>query len=350
MVWEEEVLIGDASLLAFLISLIFAYPLYRLLLRMKSRQTVSEYLPEHQRKQGTPTMGGLIIVAGCLAGFLYLIARSRPSSMPDSLRATELIFVALMLLVGYGFIGFLDDFIVPRMTGKRGLGWKQKILLEAAFAGVAVGYLNDWRLGPAFWLGSFLVLFYSNAYNFADGLDGLAGSLLIAFGFGIAAIAQLSGSSFEVTALIAVMICASLPFLFMNAPPARIFMGDVGSLPIGACLGLAVSEILTYRVEHYSNWMLTAGCLLLASFLMLAELIPVPLQIIWVKVFKRRLFPSTPIHHSFEAKGWPESKIVWTFGLVQLIASSVAIYLFVRFDSPTEETSIRAKPSIGVLQ
>lgn len=300
---------------ALLASAIGAYPIFRLLLALKSRQTVSQYAPEgHQLKQGTPTMGGLIIVFGmvvAMGGYLVSGYTNRDACLP-----------AIALVLAFAAIGFIDDFVVPRLIkGKRGLGWKQKIIMEffASLLGVwALGVpLVSWQAG----LVVFLILFYSNAYNFSDGLDGLAGTLALLIFGGLAALAMCFGQ--QDIGPYGVVIGATIPFLLLNAPPAKIFMGDVGSLPIGAFMGLMVTQIgLNSEIgSPVGRW----TALAILSLVMVAELVPVPLQIFSVKVFKRKLFPYTPIHHAFEKAGWKETRVVFVFALVQLLCVAVAL-------------------------
>lgn len=284
-----------------------AWPVYRLLVAFKARQTVSQYLGQtHQAKQGTPTMGGLIIVFS--ATFAMLL--------------TDVDLRLVSLFVGFSLIGFADDYIVPKlMPGKRGLGWIPKLAMQL---GVSTACL--WTL-PGMGLALFLVLFMANAYNFSDGLDGLAGSLFIVLAAGILAIHPgMADGSAVPFALLAVM-GGVIPFLFLNAPPARVFMGDVGSLPIGALLGVAAADLWAAMGSSEAP---VAGYAAVAVlfFVMIAELVPVPLQILSVKLRKgKRLFPRTPIHHAFELYNWPESRITWSFVLVQLVCAMAAIGL-----------------------
>jgi phospho-N-acetylmuramoyl-pentapeptide-transferase len=118
--------------------------------------------------------------------------------------------------------------------------------------------------------------------------------------------------------ILALAIIGSLiPFLFYNAPPASIFMGDVGSLPLGATYGILFS---------FSDWQQSLWPWIVSSIFII-ELVLVPIQIIAVKTIKRRIFPATPIHHAFEVKGWPESKIVWTFILIQVVLISIVLII-----------------------
>lgn len=282
---------------------------HKLLLRLGSRQTVSEHVPEHAAKQGTPTMGGLIVVLGLLAGLLA--------------SGVDRIAFWVVLVVWFAMIGFLDDFVVPRMmTGKRGLGWMPKLGLQV------LPFAALWAIAPATpWIviaiTGFVVLFFANAYNFADGMDGLAGGLGVILAGTLAA---MSATGLEntprVMVAMAALTLALIPFLFLNAPPAKVFMGDVGSLPIGAVLGMAFLETTVFREPGFTDTLYLAPGLLIAGVL-LAELVPVPLQIASAKLRKgKRLFPfRTPVHHAFQAAGWPETRVVWMFLLVQLLLS-----------------------------
>jgi phospho-N-acetylmuramoyl-pentapeptide-transferase len=290
-------------------------PILLLLARLKSRQTVSQYAPEgHQIKQGTPTMGGLIVLCGMLAG---------PWMSLGSGRRESIIIPYTALVIGFALIGFIDDYAVPRLIpGKRGLGWKQKLVMQFALATpfVATGF----NLYSA--LAVVVILFFANAYNFADGLDGLSGSLGVLLCVGLGGLSLVTQKNASDLPIVAAIAGAFLPFLWWNAPPARVFMGDVGSLPIGAALGVIALSLGDPAKQVPSSsppliW-ISLGVL---SLVMVAELVPVPLQIFWVKVFKKRLFSYTPIHHAFEKKGWPESRVVWSFALVQCLFAAIAI-------------------------
>jgi phospho-N-acetylmuramoyl-pentapeptide-transferase len=325
--------------IAFVVSAILSKPILNLLIRAKSRQTVSSHLDGHAAKQGTPTMGGFIILVGMFAGALFV---NPPSTY------------GWLLLIGalFALIGFVDDYVVPRLLpGKRGLGWKQKILMQVLAAGVPVAMAgaDPVMLG----LSVFWILFCANAFNFADGLDGLAGTILIGQIVGLLGIAAAQGANvtFPLTPFLA-MLGGLLVFLYWNAPKARVFMGDVGSLPIGAMLG-AVWFLFTFvrfrdgSGPYEPSRLVTP--VLIWSIPMICELVPVPLQVFSVKVFKKKLFPFTPIHHAFEEiklkpgettesesyiervktsprwAHWPETRIVFTFAIFQLLCSMLAI-------------------------
>ncbi len=290
---------------------ILAPLIYRLLLKTNSRQKISEHVPEHAAKQGTPTMGGLIIVAGVLAGML---ATWNPGYLPG-----------FVLLLGFGIAGFLDDYVVPKMAvGKRGLGWKQKLLLEFGAVGLAVYFSGQ---TSALYVASavFLVLFFSNAYNFSDGLDTLSGGLGVLICAGLIGLDYIWSRNAPSTPLLAAMAGAFLPFLLYNAPPAKVFMGDVGALPLGALMGWQVLELGAPKSQPYD--LTVWPILIVLSLVMIAELVPVPLQVGSAKLRKgRRLFPfRTPVHHGFQHAGWPETRVVWMFHIVQAICVLAAL-------------------------
>ena len=289
-------------------------------------------------------MGGLIVLAGALVAMIANWTSEGSVSL-----------VGIMLLAGFGAIGFIDDYVVPRMVkGKRGLEWKEKLLMQVVVAILATGFLSHWHFDFASAVYVFLILFFSNAYNFSDGLDGLAGSLLLGLGVGLVLMLTLTPSANPSVVWVAPLLGAIIPFLFLNAPPAKVFMGDVGSLPIGALLGCSVASLtfppeafthsmsivrnpgsMTVSGQTYHYYYLQLGGnfhgllglalpSLILSAMMIVELVPVPLQILSVKLRKKKLFPFTPIHHAFEKAGWPETRVVWMFALLQLLFSILA--------------------------
>ncbi|MBS1714693.1 MAG: hypothetical protein JST30_10200 [Armatimonadetes bacterium] len=301
-----------------LVGAAIAAPLtYQALLKTGSRQTVSEFVPEHSGKQGTPTMGGIIVIVGILTALMAV--------QPVHL-------FAVVLVAWYGLIGFLDDYVVPKMMpGKRGLGWMPKLAMQV------VPFLVLWALAPGSppWIigvTAFVVLFFANGFNFADGMDGLAGGIGVVLALSIAVLSLVPGTGVDrtLTAGMIALACAFVPFLVLNAPPAKVFMGDVGSLPIGALLGLAYLQATLFRVPAAPDWkpvLLTLPLLIV----LLVEIVPGPLQVASAKLRKgKRLFPfKTPVHHGFQAAGWPETRVVALFVLTQFVGSMVALGLFV---------------------
>lgn len=300
---------------ALVLAGIGAWPIYRALVALKARQTVSQHVAEHAHKQGTPTMGGLIALFGLLPALAVLASGTGRTGWG---------FVALV--IGYTVIGFVDDFVVPRlMKGKRGLGWTQKLLMQIGFAAIGALLLQPSNT-PALLFNIFCILFFSNAYNFTDGLDWLASTVLVALALGGWAIATVVHAT-PLGPIYAALIGSILPFMVLNRPPARIFMGDVGAIPIGGLLGMLIAITAVPSVApsftHATTvapWGVLLGLVLL-SFVMCAELIPVPLQIASVKIRKKRIFPMTPIHHAFQKAGWRETRVVALFFGVQVLCA-----------------------------
>lgn len=309
-------------LIGAVVAALLAHPIYKGLIALKSRQTVSQYVTEHAHKQGTPTMGGLIILAGGLPALAYW-------TYLDGLGKT---LPTIVLVISYALIGFVDDFVLPRVKkGSRGFGWIPKLILQIGFACLAV-WLDKTSItatsASAFGVSVFLILFFANAYNFSDGLDWLSGSIFLALGLGLAACVLYLGLGKWIYPL-AGFLGALLPFMALNRPPAKIFMGDVGSMAIGGLIGLIVSDIVQMGPAMLGGGnplMLWLGLAVL-SVVMIIELVPPPLQILSVKLLKRRLFPFTPIHHAFQRAGWPELKIVGLFFGLQVVGSVLGFWL-----------------------
>lgn len=302
--------VASAFWVAFVSSAVLASPVLALLRRTGSRQEISTFLPEHQSKSGTPTMGGLLF----LPGLILVLAL---------LHSTPLLFVVL----GFALIGFVDDYVVPRLIrGQRGLGWKSKLIAQLAIATIFAVWTSPgewWNIG----LCIFLIVFCANSYNFLDGMDGLAGWVLIFLSLGwLGALGFAGGLPSPIAIAIVTLIGGIIPFLFLNSFPAQVFMGDVGSMPVGALLGALILPSMDWVSNgQIALWTVAAFCLLLAVFVI--ELLPVPLQILSVKIRKKRLFGKTPVHHWLQDAGWSESKIVAAFALVQLLLSVSAVTL-----------------------
>jgi phospho-N-acetylmuramoyl-pentapeptide-transferase len=303
----------ESFAIALGINAVLAYPVYRLLLAMRSRQTIDPHAPEgHQKKQGTPTMGGLMILVGLMAALVW----------------TQPHLGTILLVVGFGAIGFVDDYVVPRMMpGKRGLGWKQKLAMQVLLS-VAVVMVGPGAPRDAWWIafGALTIIFFSNAYNFADGLDWLAGTLLIAYCLGAFFLTSIFPSTLaNEQAIVSSMLGAILPFMYLNAPPAKVFMGDVGSLPIGALIGYLNFTVLYGNRNGSTPNGALFGLLFILGLVLVLELVLVPIQVFYYKRTKKRIFPATPIHHAFEVKGMPERRIVALFFAVQIFLSVAVV-------------------------
>jgi len=289
-----------------------------LLRRMKAHASISQYTPEHAGKSGTPSMGGIAPLIAVIVTVFWLLGSSGAYGEvgPDFHWPSEQFSAILVGLIGFGLLGFVDDFLVPKLwAGKRGLGWTQKLVLQLVIAAAMVQVLGPSSMQFGIVAG-FIILFFANAVNFADGLDGLCGGLLI-----LATVFFMQGIiGFAAMA----MVGALVPFMFLNAPPAKIFMGDVGALPFGATFGVLFANTLHEKSATYSPTYVSA-VLAVVSLIFIIELVLVPMQLFWVKVFKRRLIPASPVHHSFEKLGWPETRITATFLLVQFILTLIAM-------------------------
>lgn len=312
-----------AIMLGFLSSAVLGLFLVPLLKRLKVGQKISIFVGEsHRKKEGTPTMGGLIFIIPTVLVTLALL-------ITDKVAYTSNLGIVLLVFIGYACIGFLDDFLSIRKGDNEGLTVYQKLFMQVL---IAIGFFyiymrsggqTSWVVGTLHidlelgWLYGLAILFVlvgaSNAVNLTDGLDGLAG--------GLSAIALIAYSlisltvGFEEIGIFSLVLVGSIfGFLIYNTHPAKIFMGDTGSLSLGAAMGAIA--ILTHRE-------LT---LLVVAGIFIIETLSVIIQTIWVQVFKRKLFLMTPIHHHFEKLGWEEQDIVklfWVMGLVLAMAGII---------------------------
>jgi len=304
---------------AFVLAIIMGPLLIPLLRRLKFGQTIREDGPKgHLKKQGTPTMGGTIILLALTIAVLQFSDKTTP------------FVILLVATLGYGLVGFLDDYIKIAFKRSLGLTAKQKLIGQLLVSVVVCallvssGHSTELTL-PYFdlkfnlgWLYfpvmAILMLGTSNAVNFTDGLDGLlAGTSAIAFG--AYTVIAMNNTQPEVAIFSAAMVGAVLGFLVFNAHPAKVFMGDTGSLGIGG--GLVAVAILT-KAE-----------LLLAiiGFVFLVEILSVVIQVVSFKTTGKRVFKMSPIHHHFELVGWSEWRVVITFWLVGLAAAALGLYM-----------------------
>lgn len=312
-----------AIMIGFLCSSILGLILVPLLRKMNIRQKISIFVGEaHRKKDGTPTMGGLIFIVPTVLISLGLLITGKVAY-------TSNLGIVLLVFVGYAFIGFLDDFLSIKKGNNEGLTTYQKLFLQVIIA-VAFFYIymknggqTSWVVGTLHidiemsWLYGLFILFVlvgaSNAVNLTDGLDGLAGGLSAIAYVAFALISLMVG--FEDIGIFSLVLVGSIVgFLIFNTHPAKIFMGDTGSLALGATM--AAIAILTHRE-------LT---LLVVAGVFVVETLSVIIQVFWVQVFHRKLFLMTPLHHHFEKLGWQETDIVklfWVFGLILAMSGIV---------------------------
>ncbi|SDQ62954.1 Phospho-N-acetylmuramoyl-pentapeptide-transferase [Virgibacillus subterraneus] len=312
--------------IAFLITVLLSPFFIPFLRRLKFGQSIRDEGPQsHIKKTGTPTMGGIMIVISVTATSIIMVSKFSSGSIGYEL------WLLIFVLVGYGFLGFLDDFIKVAMKRNLGLTSKQKMLGQLIIAlvfyfiiqynGFATyihipGTAIQWELG---WGYALLIIFMlvgaSNAVNLTDGLDGLlAGTAAIAFGaFGI--LAWYGFPQSEVTIFSLAVVGALLGFLVFNAHPAKVFMGDTGSLALGG--SIAAIAILT-KLEII---------LVIIGGVFVIETLSVIIQVISFKTTGKRVFKMSPLHHHYELLGWSEWRVVTTFWLVGLIFAALGIYI-----------------------
>jgi phospho-N-acetylmuramoyl-pentapeptide-transferase len=330
---------GGAILTALLISFIFGPMIIRWL---KSRQThgqpIREDGPESHllTKQGTPTMGGVMILLAVAVSTLLWANLTNPY-----------VWITLFVTTGYGMIGFIDDYIKLTKRHHAGLPGKAKLLLQfiIAFAAIywiqrvanpdyashlALPFLKDAMidLGVFYFLfASMVMVGASNAVNLTDGLDGLAIVPIMIAAACFALIAYLVGNAIfadylqihevkgagELAVFCAALIGGGLGFLWYNAPPAMVFMGDTGSLSFGGALG-TISVIVKHEIV-----------LAIIGGLFVMEAVSVILQVASFKLTGKRIFRMAPIHHHFEKKGWQEPTIVIRFWIIAVILALVGL-------------------------
>lgn len=307
---------------AFLISVALSPLFIPFLRRLKFGQSIRDEGPKsHQKKSGTPTMGGIVIFVSIMVTSIIMMFKFEKSS--DT-------YLLLLVTFGYGLIGFLDDYI--KVVKKRNLGLtsKQKLVAQlfiaVAFFIIAIGQGFDTHIMipgtevkfDLHWAYFILVLFMliggSNAVNLTDGLDGLlSGTAAIAFGaFSIIAVAQ---DQYAIAIFCMSVVGAVLGFLVFNANPAKVFMGDTGSLALGGAIA-AVAILLKQEL-----------LLVIIGGVFVMETLSVIIQVISFKTTGKRVFKMSPLHHHYELCGWSEWRVVVTFWSVGFLLAVLGIYI-----------------------
>jgi len=309
-------------LIAFIIAVIVGPIFIPLLKRLKFGQSIRAEGPQsHLKKSGTPTMGGVIFLLSTLIttiiGLIFW----------DNFELNSTLLMLLLPLFGCSLIGFIDDFIIVVKKDNNGLRPKHKMfglfLIGVVFfyLFIAAGYETvvnlgiisfDLRWGHGIWV-LFMILAGSNATNLTDGLDGLlGGTSFIAFGiFGMIALAQ---GNYTIAIFCFILVGALAGFLVFNLNPAKVFMGDTGSLGLGALMSAIV-------ILLEAEWLL-----LVVGFIFVIETLSVILQVLYFKkTGGKRLFKMAPLHHHFELSGWGERKVVLLFWLVTLALGMFAM-------------------------
>lgn len=303
---------------SLIVGLIFGKLFIPVLKRLKASQTEREVLKSHLAKAGTPTMGGIIILVALVAGCIWTVPKF------------PLIVPVLVLTVGFGIIGFVDDFLKVVLRRSDGLLAWQKMLFQIAVTTVFVvyviyyspitlalripfthGYMLDigWVAIP---LVYFAVIGTVNGTNFTDGLDGLATTVTVIVAIFFTMAARLLSVAIEPVGM--AMLGALIAFLFYNQHPAKVFMGDTGSLALG---GFVAGMAYMLNMPLY---------ILIIGIIYVAEVLSVILQVGSFKLrHGKRIFRMAPIHHHFELGGWSEKKVVSVFAAVTAAALIIAM-------------------------
>lgn len=308
--------------ISFTVSVLLSPVIIPFLKKLKAGQTVREDGPKtHLKKTGTPTMGGIIILLSVVITSGFYV-KDYPKIIP-----------VLFLTLGFGIIGFLDDYIKVVLRRSMGLTPWQKMAGQLVVTGVFAYYITkylslDLSMRLPFIHGKmidfgpfnipvlfFIIIATVNGTNFTDGLDGLASSVtvIVATFFSVIAIGTKSGIE-PVTCAVA---GALLGFLLFNVYPASVFMGDTGSLALG---GFVAACAYMLQMPLY---------ILLVGIVYAAEVLSVVIQVVWFKVSGgKRIFKMAPLHHHFELCGWPETRIVACFSIITAIFCLIALMAF----------------------
>jgi phospho-N-acetylmuramoyl-pentapeptide-transferase len=309
-------------LASFLISTILGPLFIPLLHRLKFGQNIREEGPKsHQKKAGTPTMGGIVFIVSTIIVMVLGVKDPSDEAM-----------IALYALIAFGFIGFLDDFL--KILRKKNLGLRayQKMILLVVFSTIFAYYAySNSNIGTriivpfskvtvdlGIWYIPFIVLFFAattNGVNLTDGLDGLATSVtllvmtfftVVSFGMG----------SYTLSRFCVIVAGGLLGFLRINAFPARVFMGDTGSLALGGAVAATAMMLKLPLI------------VIIVGGIYVMETLSVILQVASFKLTGKRIFKMAPLHHHFELKGWHETKVVSIFSIVTVVLCLIAFLSF----------------------
>jgi len=307
------------AMIGFLIVIILGPIFIPMLARFKFGQTVRDEGPQsHLAKNGTPTMGGVMMIVAILITGLTRATISKG------------LIVGLICIVGFGFVGFLDDFIKIKMKRSLGLKAYQKIILQFALALYIAYYqysaspsatqlvipFTNHIINLGIWYIPFMMIFIIgtvNAVNLTDGLDGLAsGVTLIVSCFFVLFAVSISNS--DVAILAAATAGACLGFLGFNAYPAKVFMGDTGSMALGGA------------VVAFATLTNSPLIIIIVGFIYLAEALSVMIQVTYFKLTNgKRIFKMAPLHHHFEQCGWPETRVVFIFWIATVVLCWIGV-------------------------
>ena len=307
------------AMIGFLIVIILGPIFIPMLARFKFGQTVRDEGPQsHLAKNGTPTMGGVMMIVAILITGLTRATISKG------------LIVGLICIVGFGFVGFLDDFIKIKMKRSLGLKAYQKIILQFALALYIAYYqysaspsatqlvipFTNHIINLGIWYIPFMMKFIIgtvNAVNIKDGIDGLASgvTLIVSCLFVLFAVSILNS---DVAILAAATAGACLGFLGFNSYPAKVFMGDTGSMALGGA------------VVAFATLTNSPLIIIIVGFIYLAEALSVMIQVTYFKLTNgKRIFKMAPLHHHFEQCGWPETRVVFVFWIVTVVLCWIGV-------------------------
>ena len=312
----------SAITLGMILSIFFTKQILNINKKKNNVQIEREYLQNHINKKGTPTMGGIAFVFSTLITFLII-------NFNDVINYK--IYAILLGFLGFFIIGFIDDYLKVKIKTYDGLKASIRILLEilisvyiiiifknggfnlnTLFVPVINGLLNNY-----YWFFPFIIIVIvgsANAINLSDGLDGLASGLTM-IALTPFMLISINSGEYQISLLIASLIGSLIGFLVYNFYPAKIFMGDCGSLSLGAA-------IATISISLHSEIIL-----LIAGILFVLEAISVILQVGYFKLTHKRIFLMAPLHHHYEKKGWEETKVIMLFYLIGSFAALLSIII-----------------------
>lgn len=313
-------------MMGFILSIISGLIIIPILKKTKAKQNVSIFLKErHKGKDGTPTMGGFIFIIPTLLSILILLLLGK-------LELTENLVLILFVFIGYAILGFIDDYLIIKRKNNIGLTEVKKLIGQLAIA-LVFFYLymraghdtifDIHTLGVAIdlkWFYGIFILFMlvasTNAVNLTDGLDGLAGGLsliaYLAMGLMVWNTSWVEGNT-EIAVFCFILVGALMGFLFFNANPAKVFMGDVGSLALGGAI--ASIAILT-KLEI--TFIVVMGVFIIETLVSI-------IQVVSMMYCGKKIFLMTPLHHHFEKLGWEERDIVKTFWVAGILLAMIGV-------------------------
>lgn len=318
-------MLTNAFLLSFSLCLVFLIIGIKYLEALKLGQAIRKLGPKrHYSKKGTPNIGGVFIILSVIITYIIIIILYKVEV------DYKLLFMLFMPLLSYGVLGFLDDFLKATQNKNDGLSPTCKLFFQILWATLyfiifldyentnlnIFGYNIDlkWFYGV---LICFLFVGSSNAFNLCDGLDGLASGIGIIILIGLAFLLPKINTNVNVTLFVIILIGSLIAFWILNFHPARIFMGDSGSLALGSTI---CNLFIILKIE---------SLLIIFGFVMIIETLSVIIQVLYFKKTKgKRLFLMTPLHHHFELKGMKEERISIVFWIIQMIMVILGLIIY----------------------